>query len=280
MNVLVEGVETRGAHEYVNTGRETISYRTPQRTAAAGQGGFVLDISGTVMDNSAYAGHGRTAEELIRHIEQEDVTARRNYMAVMSNSMSDEDFARLQKEGFHPGSTDIETVVTIVDQIKVALAKGGTQIAGYTDTVDEEALKDITGSEAFANELKKQFAEKDIPLTEENIEAVTQAWKLLTQAGEPTDGSVKYMVENDLAPAPENLYTAKYSAASDPGRQGRGYYTAGQVAGYYAKKPEEIDFDQLRPQMEKVIEQAGYKADEENLEDARWLVEKGIPLNE
>lgn len=280
MNVLVEGAGTKGTQGYVDTGRETISYRTPQEAAKADRSGFVLDISGTVMDNSAYAGHGRTAEELIREIEQEDVAARRNYMAVMSNSMSDEDFARLQKEGFHPGSTEIETVVTIVDQIKVALAKGGTKIAGYTDTVDEEVLKDITGSEAFANELKKQFAEKDIPLTEENIAAVTEAWKLLTQAGEPTDGSVKYMVENDLAPAPENFYTAKYSAGSDGSRQGRGYYAAGSVAGYYAKKPEEIDFEGLRPQMEKVIEDAGYTADEKNMEDARWLVEKGIPLNE
>ena len=280
MNLLVEGADVRGTQEYGKTGRDTISYRTPQEPAAAGKSGFVLDISGTVMDNSAYAGHGRTAEELIRQIEQEDVVARRNYMAVMSNSMSDEDFAKLQKEGFHPGSTDIETVVTIIDEIKVALAKGGTEIAGYTDTVDDEVLKDITGSEAFANELKRQFAEKDIPLTEENIESVTEAWKLLNQAGEPTEGSVKYMVENDLAPAPENLYTAKYSAVSDGSRQGKGYYAAGAVAGYYAKKPEEIDFDKLRPQMEKVIEESGYEANEENLEDAKWLVEKGIPLNE
>ncbi len=88
------------------------------------------------------------------------------------------------------------------------------------------------------------------------------------------------MVENDLAPAPENLYTAKYSAAGAAGRQGRGYYEAGSVAGYYAKKPEEIDFDRLRPQMERVIEQAGYRVNEENLKDAEWLVEKGIPLNE
>ena len=59
MNVLVEGVETRGAHEYVNAGRETISYRAPQGSAPAGKSGFVLDISGTVMDNSAYAGLDR-----------------------------------------------------------------------------------------------------------------------------------------------------------------------------------------------------------------------------
>ncbi len=280
MNILVESAGTKGAHGYINTGRETAPHAAPQETARSGAGGFVMDISGTSADEGAYAGHGRSVEELVRQVEQEDVTARRNYMAVMAGSMSDEDFARLQKEGFHPGSTDIETVVTIVDRIKVALARGGTQVAGYTDTVSDGALEEIAGSEAFARELKKQFEEKNVPLTQENIASVMEAWKLLSQAGELTDGSVKYMVENNLTPDAENLYTAKYSSAADADRQGRGYYAAGGVAGYYARKPEEIDFDGLRPQMEKVIRQAGCPVSQETLQDARWLVEKGVPLNE
>ena len=276
MNILIDGAENA---RYTNVDRGTTSYRTPQDSEKIESGGFALDISGTVMDNSAYAGHGRTAEEVMAEAGQQDIAARRNYMAVMSNSMSDEDFAKLQEEGFHPGSTDIETVVTIVDEIKAALAKGGVQVDGYTDTISDDALKDITGSEAFAKELKRQFAEKDVPLTKENVEAVTEAFQILSQAGIPSDGSVKYMVENDLEPTPENLYTAKYSAASGSTRQGKGYYAAGAVAGYYARKPEEIDFTKLRPQMEKVIAEAGYEVSEQTLKDAEWLVEKGIPLN-
>lgn len=280
MNVLLEGAETKTVRTYTNVGRETTSYRTPHSTERSENSGFALDISGTVMDNSAYAGHGRTVEEVMLEAGQEDITARRNYMAVMSNTMSDEDFAKLQKEGFHPGSTDIETVVTIIDHIKAALLKGGTQVVGYTDSVSDEALKNITGSEAYAQELKKQFAERDIPLTEENIAAVTEAWNMLSEAGTMTDGSIKYMVENDLEPTPENIYTSKFSAFSDGNRQGKGYYATGEVAGYYAKKPEEIDFDKLKPQMEKVIEESGYEINEESLADAEWLIEKGIPLNE
>jgi len=280
MNVLLEGTETKAVRTYTNVGRETTSHRTPHGTEKSENSGFALDISGTVMDNSAYAGHGRTAEEVMLEAGQEDITARRNYMAVMSNTMSDEDFAKLQKEGFHPGSTDIETVVTIIDHIKAALLKGGTQVVGYTDTMSDEVLKNITGSEAYAQELKKQFAERDIPLTEENVAAVTEAWNMLSGTDNMTDGSIKYMVENDLKPTPENVYTAKYSSISDGNNQGKGYYAAGGVAGYYAKKPEEIDFEKLKPQMEKVIGEAGYEVNEESLADSRWLVEKGIPLNE
>lgn len=277
MNIILDGVDGSTAGTRTNAGRETTSNRTPGKPEKTGNPGFTLDISGTVMDNSAYTGHGRTAEEIMLEAGQDDVTARRNYMAVMSNSMSDEDFAKLQKEGFHPGSTDIETVVTIVDHIKAALVKGGTQVVGYTDTISQDALKEITGSEAFARELEKQFAEHDIPVTEENVDAAAEAWKLLTDTPPMTDGSVKYMLENRLEPTPENLYTAGYSAA-DGNRQGKGYYAAGEVAGYYAKKPEEIDFVKLLPQVQKLIEEAGYPADEENLADAEWLVEEGIPL--
>lgn len=279
MNIVLEGAEARTAQAPVSAGRETTSYRTPQKTQNVENGGFTLDISGTVMDNSAYAGHGRTVEEIMLEAGQEDITAKRNYMAVMSNCMSDEDFAKLQKEGFHPGSTDIETVVTILDHIKTALLKGGQEIIGYTDTISDDALKEITGSRAFADELKAQFAKRDIPLTPENIAAVTEAWNMLAETDSVSDGSVKYMVENDLPPTPENLYTAKYSAASDGNRQGKGYYAQGGVGGYYAKKPEEIDFQKLLPQMEKVIVQTGYAVNEESLDSAGWLVEKGIPLN-
>lgn len=277
MNILIDGAEN--ARTYTNVERAATSYSTPRDSERIENSGFTLDISGTVMDNSAYACHGRTTQEVMAEAGQQDITARRNYMAVMSNSMSDEDFAKLQEEGFHPESTDIETVVTIVDEIKAALAKGGVQVEGYTDTISDDALKDITGSEAFARELKRQFAEKDVPLTKENADAVMEAFRILNQAGIPSDGSIKYMVENDLDPTPENLYTAKYSASDSGTRQGKGYYAAGTVTGYYARKPEEIDFSKLRPQMENVITGAGYEVSGQTLKDAEWLVEKGIPLN-
>ena len=120
MNIIFNGTDNK-VSTHSNVGRETTIYQNSESTGKVRTENFALDISGTVMDNSAYAGHGRTAEEVMQEAGSQDITARRNYMAVMSNSMSDEDFANLQKDGFHPGSTDIETVVTIVDEIKAAL---------------------------------------------------------------------------------------------------------------------------------------------------------------
>ena len=260
-----------------NVDRATTAYRNTQTPRTERTGDYALDISGTVMDNNAYGGHGKTAEEVMQDAGLVDLATQRDYMTVMSNTMSQEDFQRLGKDGYHPGDMDIEEVVTIVDSIKTALIKGGTQVEGYTDDLDAETLREITGSETFARELYKQFKAHDIPLTRENVTAAKQAYDRAAQMETPSEGSVKYMVENTMDPTIEDVYRAQHSATSDSHRQGHGYYAADNT-GYYARKAEDYNWEQLRPQMEKVLEEAGLEITEENLESAEWLIEAGVPL--
>ena len=259
-----------------NVDRATTAYRNTQTNKTERTGNYALDISGTVMDNNAYSGHGKTAEEVMQDAGLIDVATQRDYMTVMSNTMSEEDFRRLQRDGYHPGDMDVREVVTIVDKIKAELIKGGADIAGYTDDLDAETLKQITGSEAFARELYKQFKAHDIPVTEENVMNAKQAYDKANTLRTPDDGTVKYMVENRMEPTVDELYRAGYSSTSD-NRQSHGYYAA-DAGGYYAKKAEEYHWDQLQPQMEKVLEEAGLEVTDENLEEAKWLIESGIPL--
>lgn len=254
----------------------TTTYRDTHTEKANRTGAFALDISGTVMDNTAYKGHGKTTEEVMQDAGQIDVATRRDYMTVMSNTMSAEDFNRMTKDGYQVGDMDVEEVVTIVDKIKAELMKGGTYVVGYTDQIDADTLTEITGSETFARELCNQFAEHDVPLTEENIRDAMKAYDKALQLQDITEGAAKYMVENHMEPTIDNLYRAGYSSTADGSRQGRGYYA--DSAGYYAKKAEEYDWANLRPQMEKVLEEAGLEVNQETLEDAQWLIEKGIPL--
>lgn len=259
--------------------RATTVYRNTQMPQTERTSDYALDISGTVMDNNAYKGHGKTAEEVMQDAGLIDVATQRDYMTVMSNSMSEEDFSRLQKEGYRPGDMDIEEVVTIVDQIKAELVKGGTQVVGYTDDLDAETLRAITGSEAFARELERQFCEHDIPVTRENVNAAKQAYDKAAKLGTPEDGAVKYMVENRLDPTIDHLYLADHSAATGSNPQSHGYYATDNT-GYYARKAEDYNWQQLKPQMEKVLEEAGIDITEESIGEAKWLVEAGIPLTE
>ena len=260
-----------------NVDRATTAYRGTQTTRTERAGDYALDISGKVTDNNAYGGHGKTTEEVMQDAAAIDVATQTDFMTVMSNTMSEEDFARLQKEGYHPGDMEIEEVVTIVDKIKAELIKGGTEVAGYTDDLDKDTLAQITGSEAFAAELAAQFAAHDIPLTRENVQAAKEAFERAMQTKEPGEGAVKYMVENRMEPTIDNLYMADHSAASDSHRQGHGYYATDNT-GYYAKKAEDYNWEQLRPQIERVLEEAGLAVSEENIESAQWLIGVGVPL--
>ena len=261
-----------------NVDRAITAYRNTQTARMDNRTGeHALDISGIVMDNNAYTGHGKTAEEVMQDAGQIDVATQRDYMTVMSNTMSEEDFSRLQEEGGQPGDMEIEEVVTIVDTIKAELLKGGTQVAGYTDDLDADTLREITGSDAFAQELLRQFAKYDIPVTRENVTAVKQAYDQAAGLETPDDGTVKYMIENQMDPTIDNLYRAGYSSYADSNAQGRGYYRE-EGSAYYAKKAEQYDWEQIREQMEKVIDQAGLSVDEDTMEEAKWLIESGIPL--
>lgn len=260
-----------------NVDRATTSYRETRTTKTERAGDYALDISGTVMDNNAYGGHGKTAEEVMQDAGAIDVATQTDFMTVMSNTMSGEDFSRLQQEGYHPGDMEIEEVVTIVDKIKAELVKGGTEVVGYTDDLDAETLSQITGSAAFAEELARQFQAHDIPLTEENVRAVKDAFERAMQTGEIGEGAIKYMVENQMEPSIDNFYLADHSAASDSRRQAHGYYAA-DGTGYYAKKAEDYNWEQLRPQIERVLEEAGLEVTDENVEKAQWLIGVGVPL--
>lgn len=277
MNITFPGAGENAAS--YGTDKVTTAYIGSAGTTKVKTDSFALDISGTVTDNSAYAGHGKTAEEVMQQAGAEDITARRNYMAVMSNSMSDEDFARLQEEGYDPSSMDVETVVTILDEIKAALVKGGTNVVGYTDTLDTATLTKITGSETFAQSLQQEFAANDLPMTAENMMDAAQAYEKIADCRSLTDGELKFVVENELEPTPEHLYLAKYVGAGNGGSQGQGYYRIG-AEGYYAKKPDQIDYEQLMPQMENLLTEVDGQVNEVSMEDARWLIEQGIPLNE
>lgn len=237
-----------------NVDKTTTEYRSAAPVREDRKGAFALDISGTVMDNTAYGLQGRTAEEVMQSAGQIDVALIRDYMTVMSNSMSEEDFAKLQKEGYCPTDTDIETVVTIVDKIKAEMAKGGAHIVGYTDTLGQDVLEEIAGSTAYANALDK--SQQLSPLTE---------------------GQMGYMLDNQLDPTIDDLYKAQFSGA-DRGSRGSGAYYREDAKGYLAKKATDIDYEDIKGQIEQIVSQAGMELGEKTMQQAQFLVDHTIPV--
>lgn len=305
MSLLIDNSRTENGRVGVSgvtpeegTGADRTSVKRDGAGRTDGSGAYAFLLSGADKSGIVYEEQGKTAGDVMRDAGQIDVAVQKNYLAVMSGTMSAEDFARLQEDGTAPGQEDLETVVTIVDEIKASLLRGGNAITGYTDDLDEETLEKITGSKELAGELLREFHKYDIPVTEEKVRDVLEACGRAAGLGEISADTGRYLIVNHMEPTIDNIYFARHAYAGQgntrsgvslsealsadraggPGNgAGGGYY---REDGYYTRRAENFEWGQLRPQMEKVIENSGLAVTKQTVNSAKWLVEQGIPLNE
>lgn len=242
-------------------------------------GSFRWDGTSSTVGNQAYREKKEKDDALIEEASLYDTKNSKDFMVVMSNTLSDEDYKKIQENGGNPGDYEPGEMVTVIDEIKVTLARAGVHIAGYTDDLDAGALKEAAGNEAYARAIAHALEVKNLPVTEKNVKDCYNEIEKASHITELSDGAKKYLLENGLNPTIDSLYKASYAGAKDGAAQPSGYFGAG-AEGYLAKKGTVEDLSAMEEQIKKVILNAGLAVDEETMSDARWLLEKGIPLTE
>ncbi len=213
-----------------------------------------------------------------------DVQNMRNQLTVMSHTMSQGDFAKLQEEGYDPSEMEPKEAVTILDKIKSELVKAGVHVAGYTDSMDMDTLAAVLGSEALAQSMTNAFAKQDIPIEQENVEQVVRALDMATQLGIPGESTYYYMAANEMAAVLKDFYLAAASG-SQVEKKPAGQYFGEAVKGYITKN---IDSTQgqnaqasldMENELEKLLERLGLENSAEEKGIASWLIEKGLPVD-
>ena len=148
------------------------------------------------------------------------------------------------------------------------LAKAGVDISIYGDDLSREQLTDITGSQTEAAMLVNQMKAYDIPATDDNIKAGTDAIDRAKSLTNISNETKAYLVRNNMNPTVSNVYKATYSSS--------------QVQDYRQKtKMTEISdelFDELKPQLKQILEEAHIDSSDENLNQCRWLIDEDIAV--
>ena len=189
-----------------------------------------------------------------------DARGRKDQMAVLAGTTSEEDYAKMQEEGFSLDSTTSNTIVTVTDKIKAELAKAGVDISCFGDDLDMKQLAEITGSPELARQLVQAIREEDLPLSGENIRQTAETVALAGSLSAPDDDTIKYLLDNGLAPTAQNLYVAEHSGSGG------------------TKAAEQLNVSSFLPQIKTVILEAGLPVNEETIETSRWMLEQDIPL--
>lgn len=221
--------------------------------------------------------------EIKENAQFQNVDAMQDYMTVMSHTMSKEDYAKLEKDGFHFEQIDPEEAVTIVDKIKAELIKAGKNIVGYTDDVDVQVMAEALGSQALAQELAEQMRAADLPVREETVTEIKTAWDMAKELTEPTAATYRYMLENGGDPLIQHFYMAQNSGAKAE-HNGQPMYYRENVQGYFTANAagQEIQGEEERlrfkNQADHLLEELGITEDYKK-EDAYWLLDNQVELS-
>lgn len=221
-------------------------------------------FAGNSVNTVTYGKPENEENQIVDHLQKNmemTMEQHRNEMAVLSNTMSPEDFQKMQEEGFYPYEMNRDTIITVSDKIKAVMAKAGAEISG---DINEAAMEEITGSYALTKQIMKSLEARDLPATEENVSEGKRVYEQAMHLS-PIDGSaMKYILRNGMEPTISNIYMAEHSSNQQESK------TSVQH-NYYS------DMEQ---QIRTIIEKAGLQLDEETISDAEWMIENQIELTE
>lgn len=231
----------------------------------------------TKSEPSTYSVEGlKSFDEIKAKASMKNVSLENNAFAVMATSMSADDVAKMADDGFSPSEmTDSETV-TVLDKIKATLVKSGINIDGFTDDLSKEQIEQIAGSSAYANAIEAALKETALPATIENVTEISEALNVSGELTIPSDDAKKYMINNCPEPTVNNFYIANHSSSADTSTNRASYYM--DETGYVGKNPTDADIESLSPQIEKIISDVGLSVNEQTINEAKWLINKDIPL--
>jgi hypothetical protein len=169
----------------------------------------------------------------------------------ISDSLTESDYDMLEQEGFPIETMTIKGLYQAISRVKAEQSKNDTGREATFDQITEEII---------AARLK----EENLPVTDKNISEIKKALLLSDTAGRMDDKTERFLIDQDIAPTIENIYKAFYSG---------GKKTTGQK-----QELTETEWKELLPQVKAVIQDSGYEVNDENLREAKWLIENKLPL--
>lgn len=261
----------------VERGASALSGRKAQQKSADTGVIYGKDVS---MGTPVFDGERSTMADIQAEAAGMNTRQAKNTMALLSNVMTEEDYAEFMRNGGSMDDTEIGTIVTVVEKIQISLATYCEDYEGYTGNVSRETLEKMAGNSQLAYTIANALKEQDLPVTEENVGSVLEAVSMAESLEPVADSTALYLIQNRMEPTIENMYIAEHSTGNQMlGEYGQEFFTK-DAGNYYTKIGAGRDYSGMDKKMEEIIVNAGLEVNEETLEAAKWMVEHQIPLTE
>lgn len=192
-----------------------------------------------------------------------DAQVAKDNLKALFNKLSGAEAVAMGEDGWDLNDMDSEEILTVVDRIKIMLATYCEDYQLMSGDVDKDLIEEAVGGDAaLAAKISQKLSGTYTPATKENVEQVSQALELAKGIPAKLDDRViSYLMKNHLEPTIADVYKAVHSAGESVVEP----LTEGQ-------------WQQLLPQVDKVIKEAGLEPDTQSRSDARWLIEHQAEL--
>lgn len=191
-----------------------------------------------------------------------DAKVAKENLKALFNKLSGSEAAVMEDGKWEINDLEPEEVLTVVDRIKIMLATYCEDYQPYGMNVNSEEIEKAVGSKAMASKIIEKFKANYIPPTKENAMEVVNSLDIAQKLkGTLEDNAKVYILNGNMEPTLENIYKAEHLAG---------------VNNQVEITPD--TFEQLRPQIDKVIEEAGYEKNQQSYDMAKWMLKYGLPL--
>lgn len=212
---------------------------------------------------SSYASEAASADKKPKSGEEfaDEAQAILDNMKAICNKMDTGEIVAMDEDGVDVNNTDTGKIVTVGEQIRIKLAAAGNERV-YTADIDAADLKSVLG-EGNAALAAKVLEKYNFPVTEDNINEICNAIDKVNELAVPDIQAESYLMNNNLLPTADNLYKAEHVSGGNKGNQ----------------PLSDAEWEEIKPQIEGMLEKAGIEASEENLREVRGLIENGTVVN-
>lgn len=181
-------------------------------------------------------------------------------LGAIFNKMDTGSVVKMDEDGVDINNTESDRIITVVERIQIKLAMYCDDFEANAD-IDEDAVKQVIGDAAMASKIAGKLRDNGVKPTKDNVSEVMGALEMASRIDSVDDGMKAYLMQNNMAPTVRNVYIADNA----------GYVNRTGVI------PEQ-EWQELAPQVEKIMQEAGVRLTDENLAKGRWMLDNDIEV--
>lgn len=183
----------------------------------------------------------------------------------VTGQATEEDYKAMEEEGISMEKFELERLDRMLARVKEQRTFKEESIAGQQEKLETKiaAQQNIAFDYSRNKELIDRLNAANIPVTKANLLRISSESDKAASALAMSDQTKYYLIKNRMEPTLDNIYKASYSSAH------REDVTVN-----------ESQWESIKPQAAKIMEEAGIPVNEEFMGNARWLFTHNLGITE